>query len=88
MNRDENNQLPKLYSALEVAICLGVSQSTVRGLAQNRKLAHYKLGRSKRFTVKHIRDYLDRIEVEACAGNGVPYTARPGVSLIHSERLQ
>lgn len=51
-------EMPTLYTPNEVAEYLHVSRGTVYSLLRNNEIGSVKVGRNRRFTAAHVRDYL------------------------------
>ena len=52
--------LPTLYTPAQVADYLHVSRGTVYSLLSRRQIDSVKVGRNRRFTAEHVKDYLAR----------------------------
>lgn len=52
--------MPTLYTPNEVADYLHVSRGTIYGLLRNNEIGSVKVGRNRRFTAGHVRDYLTK----------------------------
>jgi len=50
--------MPTLYTPNEVADYLHVSRGTIYGLLRNNEIGSVKVGRNRRFTAGHVREYL------------------------------
>jgi len=50
--------MPTLYTPNEVADYLHVSRGTIYGLLRNNEICSVKVGRNRRFTAGHVKDYL------------------------------
>ena len=53
-------EMPTLYTPNEVADYLHVSRGTIYGLLRNNEIDSVKVGRNRRFTAGHVRDYLTK----------------------------
>lgn len=51
--------LPRLFTALEVAGYLQITERTVKWYRLSGKIGHVKVGRKARFTEQHVREFLD-----------------------------
>ncbi len=54
-------ELPGLYTPQEVAEYLKVSRGTIYSLLSRKEIGSVKVGRSRRFTGKHIQQYLTSV---------------------------
>jgi excisionase family DNA binding protein len=52
--------MPTLYTPNEVADYLHVSRGTIYSLLHRRQIDSVKVGRNRRFTAEHVKDYLAR----------------------------
>jgi len=52
--------LPTLYTAAQVADYLHVSRGTIYSLLHRKQIDSVKVGRYRRFTEQHVKDYLQR----------------------------
>ena len=52
--------MPSLYTPNQVADYLHVSRGTVYSLISRREIDSIKVGRSRRFTSQHVKDYIAR----------------------------
>lgn len=52
--------MPTLYTPNEVAEYLHVSRGTIYSLLRNNEIGSVKVGRNRRFTASHVRDYLEK----------------------------
>lgn len=57
--KETGMDLSSLYTVGQVADYLHVSRSTVYSLARRGHLASVSVGRHKRFTAQHVKDYLN-----------------------------
>lgn len=53
-------ELPTLYTPEQVAEYLNVARGTVYSLVSRGEIASVKVGRSRRFTGQHVREYVQR----------------------------
>lgn len=54
-------EMPALYTPAQVADHLRVSRGTIYSLISRHEIGSVKVGRSRRFTGKHIHDYLTKV---------------------------
>lgn len=59
---------PTLHDFATAAEMLGVSEHTLRRWTAQKRIGHYKLGGRVRFTDEHLREFLERSEVEPTGG--------------------
>ena len=59
-SKGTNMDMPTLYTPNEVADYLHVSRGTIYGLLRNNEIGSVKVGRNRRFTAGHVRDYLTK----------------------------
>lgn len=59
-SKGTNMEMPTLYTPNEVADYLHVSRGTIYGLLRNNEIGSVKVGRNRRFTAGHVRDYLTK----------------------------
>lgn len=52
--------MPTLYTPNEVAEYLHVSRGTVYSLLKNREIESLKVGRNRRFTAAHVKNYINK----------------------------
>jgi putative molybdopterin biosynthesis protein len=52
--------IPSLYTPAEVADYLHVSRGTIYSLLSRGEINSVKIGRNRRFTADHVKDYLAR----------------------------
>jgi putative molybdopterin biosynthesis protein len=52
--------LPNLYTPDEIAKHLHVARGTIYSLISRGEIDSIKVGRNRRFTSKHVKDYIDR----------------------------
>jgi len=52
--------LPTLYTPAQVADYLHVSRGTIYSLLHRGQISSVKVGRNRRFTAEHVKDYLAR----------------------------
>jgi excisionase family DNA binding protein len=52
--------MPTLYTPNEVADYLHVSRGTIYGLLKKNEINSVKVGRNRRFTASHVKEYLAR----------------------------
>ena len=52
--------MPTLYTPNEVADYLHVSRGTIYGLLRNNEIGSVKVGRNRRFTAGHVKEYLTK----------------------------
>lgn len=53
-------EMPTLYTPNEVAEYLHVSRGTIYGLLRNNEIESVKVGRNRRFTAAHVKNYINR----------------------------
>ena len=62
LNTDQSKgtkmDMPTLYTPNEVADYLHVSRGTIYGLLRNNEFGSVKVGRNRRFTAGHVKEYL------------------------------
>lgn len=54
-------EMPSLYTPAEVAEYLHVSRGTIYSLISRHEIGSVKIGRNRRFTIKHVQDYISRV---------------------------
>ncbi len=52
--------LPTLYTPAQIADYLHVSRGTIYSLLHRKQIDSVKVGRNRRFTAEHVKDYLAR----------------------------
>ena len=52
--------MPTLYTPNEVADYLHVSRGTIYSLLRNREIESLKVGRNRRFTAAHVKNYINK----------------------------
>lgn len=52
--------LPTLYTPAEVADYLHISRGTIYSLLSRKQISSVKVGRNRRFTAEHVKEYLAR----------------------------
>ena len=53
-------EMPTLYTPTEVASYLHVSRATVYNLLKDNEIVSITIGRNRRFTAQHVKDYINR----------------------------
>ena len=53
-------EMPTLYTPTEVASYLHVSRATVYNLLKGTEIDSITVGRNRRFTAQHVKDYINR----------------------------
>lgn len=64
--------LPQLMTAQEVATYLGLQRGTIYSLVSRGEIDSHKYGRSRRFTIEQVKDYVQRsrtVEIVDMTGN-------------------
>ena len=64
--------LPKLMTAQDVANYLGLQRGTIYSLVSRGELDSHKYGRSRRFTIEQVNEYVHRsrtVEIVDMTGN-------------------
>jgi excisionase family DNA binding protein len=59
-SKGTNMDMPTLYTPNEVADYLHVSRGTIYGLLRNNEIGSVKVGRNRRFTAGHVKEYLTK----------------------------
>ena len=59
-SKETNMDMPTLYTPNEVADYLHVSRGTIYGLLRNNEIGSVKVGRNRRFTAGHVKEYLTK----------------------------
>ena len=57
------SEVPKLYTASEVAEMLRVKRDYVYDRVQDGRLRCYRLGRKRMFSIEQVKDFMDRTEM-------------------------
>ena len=57
-------ELPDLYTPTEVASYLHISRATVYNLLKGKEIESIVIGRNRRFTAQHVKDYINRRGLE------------------------
>ena len=57
-------EMPTLYTPTEVASHLQVSRATVYNLLKGNEIDSITVGRNRRFTAQHVKDYINRMGPE------------------------
>jgi len=52
--------IPNLYTPNQVADYLHVSRGTIYSLVSRKEIDSIKVGRNRRFTAQHVKDYIAR----------------------------
>jgi len=63
-SKGTNMDMPTLYTPNEVADYLHVSRGNIYGLLRNNEIGSVKVGRNRRFTAGHVKEYLTKREPE------------------------
>jgi excisionase family DNA binding protein len=72
MNTENTSYIKKYLSQIEASKYLGLSKSTVLLLTSRGSLAHYRVGRAVRYTVKDLDIFMDLCEIlSACKDSRV-----------------
>lgn len=67
MNIENTSHIKKYLSQIEASKYLGLSKSTVSLLTSRGSLAHYRVGRAVRYTVKDLDIFMDSCKIQnAC----------------------
>lgn len=53
-------EMPTLYTPTEVASYLHVSRATIYNLMKSNEIDSIIVGRNRRFTAQHVKDYINR----------------------------
>ena len=53
-------ELPTLYTPTQVASYLQVSRATIYNLMKSQEIDSIVVGRNRRFTAQHVKDYIAR----------------------------